>query len=189
MSAYSTLFEKEQMLAALHVSYYAPLTHYAWTIIHDQELAKDFTQDAFIAYWNQIDQIEGDLGYIKNFLYMQVKNACLKHLRHEKVVDKYLARQDQNEPSEEALALEKLIQSEVVVEIYNAIESLPEACRRISKMAYLDGLKNQQVADELGLSVNTVKTQKKIAMKLLRLKLKPESLLTLVLLERFFEGL
>ncbi|RZM08355.1 MAG: RNA polymerase sigma-70 factor, partial [Pedobacter sp.] len=172
-----------------HVTYYAPLLHYAWTIVHDKELAKDFVQEAFVSYWNHIDEITGDLNYIRNFLYMQVKNAGLKHLRHEKVVDKYISRQDRSEPSEEAAAHTKLIQSEVIVEIYAAIESLPEACKRISKMAYLDGLKNQEVADKLGISINTVKTQKKIAMKLLKVKLKPESLLTLIAMERFFDQL
>ena len=177
----------ELLLELLHRSYYDRLLYYAWTIIHDKESARDLVQEAFICYWNNKDQVSGDLVQIRNFLYVNVKNSCLKHLRHDKVVDKHRSLQV-GDPAEEATALNKMIQAEVIGEIYAAIESLPEGCRRISKMGYLEGLKNHEIANQLGISINTVKTQKKRALQLLRLKLSPESFLFLLVLLQHFKN-
>lgn len=176
----------ELLLEFLHASYYDRLLYYAWTIIHDKETSRDLVQEAFIGYWNQKERVSPNPVQIRNFLYVNVKNSCLKHLRHDKVVDKYMGMQDPD-PAEEASALNKMIQAEAIGEIYAAIESLPERCRKISKMGYLEGLKNHEIAEQLGLSVNTVKTQKKRALQLLRLKLNPETFLTLTLLLQHLE--
>ncbi|RQO74430.1 hypothetical protein DBR43_03280 [Pedobacter sp. KBW06] len=177
----------ELLLESLYKSYYDRLLYYAWTIIHDKEVSRDFVQEAFIRYWDERERVSPNLIQIRNFLYVNVKNACLKHLRHDKVVNKYICLQDP-EPAEEAVVLNKMIHAEVIGEIYAAIESLPERCRRISKMGYLEGLKNQEIANELGISINTVRTQKKRAIELLRTRLSPENFLTLILLIRHFNN-
>ena len=43
--------------------------------------------------------------------------------------------------------------------IWHAIDKLPEACRRIFLLSKRDGLGNQEIADELGISIKTVKNQ------------------------------
>lgn len=177
----------ELLLEFLHASYYDRLLYYAWSIIHDKEASRDLVQEAFICYWNQKEQVSPNVVQIRNFLYVNVKNSCLKHLRHDKVVDKYLGMQDPD-PAEEASILNKMIQAEVIGEIYAAIETLPERCRRISKMGYLEGLKNHEIAEQLGLSVNTVKTQKQRALQLLRLKLNPETFFTMTLILQQFKN-
>ena len=55
--------------------------------------------------------------------------------------------------------------------IREAIDKLPEGCRMVLKLAYFEGLKNDEIATELGISINTVKTQRQRAMKLMRLSL------------------
>ena len=52
--------------------------------------------------------------------------------------------------------------------IYVAINQLPEARRKIFTMIYLDGMKYQEVADKLSISINTVKKQMGRAFKTLR---------------------
>jgi RNA polymerase sigma-70 factor (ECF subfamily) len=59
------------------------------------------------------------------------------------------------------------------------IKLLPEASREIMILA-LNGLKNQEIADELNISINTVKTQKKIAYSKLKQKLEPRILTILM---------
>ena len=70
--------------------------------------------------------------------------------------------------------IDAIITSEVIAEIHAAIRSLPENYRTISVKGFLEGKKNQEIADELGMSVNTVKKQKQKALQLLRLKLTPD---------------
>lgn len=64
--------------------------------------------------------------------------------------------------------------------IRRMIEELPFQCRVIFKLVVLEEMKYQEVATYLDLSVNTVKTQMKIAYKILREKLRPYHALLLV---------
>lgn len=168
-------------LKEIFVRYYDRLLYFATQYIHDKETARDLVQEAFVTYWNQIDKVSPEETKIRNYLYVSVRNACLKYVRHHKVVDKYHSRLDPD-PSEESIALNNIIRSEVLGEIYSAIESLPESCRRISRMGYIQGMKNQEIADELGISVNTVKTQKQRALQLLRLRLQPQTFLAMLVI-------
>ena len=56
--------------------------------------------------------------------------------------------------------------------LYEALNKLPERCRQIFVMSKLEGKKQKQIAEELGLSVNTVEVQMGIAYKKLREELK-----------------
>jgi RNA polymerase sigma-70 factor (ECF subfamily) len=69
-------------------------------------------------------------------------------------------------------------------EVHAAIESLPEGCRTVLKMAYFEKLRNEEIAGILDVSVNTVKTQKMRGIKLLRLRLDPLTIALFLLLHR-----
>lgn len=160
---------------------YLRLCRFADQIISDSATAEDIVQEAFIKFWQRNAEIK-DLPAIKTFLYVMVRNACLNHLKHQKVVQKFA--QTQTEVAEEAAVLK----AEVWGEVHRAIASLPEGCRNVFKLSYLEGLKNQEIADELKISINTVKTQKARALELLKLRLKPETFLALCFLvsEKYF---
>lgn len=160
---------------------YAGLVYFSFQMTGDRQEAEDIVQNAFVTYWNRRNEVAADLPAIKGFLYATVRNACMNLHKHQKVVRKF---QDQlpADPLEERIMENEIIRAEVLSEIHDAIESLPPGCRQISRMGYLDGKKNQEIAEELGISVNTVKTQKQRAMQLLRQKLSVESFSFLMLL-------
>lgn len=168
-------------LEALFNTYYERLLYFAWQYLHDKETSRDMVQEAFMNYWRLHENAPSDEIQSRNFLYVSVKNSCLKYLRHEKVVKKHRDLLDA-EPFEEQGTINKLIRAEVLGEIYKAISSLPESCQRISRLSYLEGMKNQEVADLLGISINTVKTQKQRALQLLRLRINPEAFLALLMM-------
>ncbi|MES2830163.1 MAG: RNA polymerase sigma-70 factor [Bacteroidota bacterium] len=165
--------------------YYDRLLYFAWLYVHDKETARDLVQDAFITYWDNINQVSNLEKQIKNYLYVSVKNACLKHIRHNAVVSKYQLTLEA-EPQEEAIGLHRIIRAEVIGEIYRAIENLPEPYRKISKLGYIDGLKNQEIADLLNMPLNTVKSHKQKALRLLRLKLRPDQYVLFLVFVRLF---
>ncbi|WP_256006874.1 RNA polymerase sigma-70 factor [Pedobacter deserti] len=179
MPVEQALLSPKLLLEVVYEIYYDRLLYFAWTMIHDKEVAKDLVQEAFVSYWEHREIVTVDAVKVRNFLYVAVRNGCLKYIRHNKVVDRYLAVQDP-EPMVEGVALEQMIKAEVIGQIYAAIATLPQAMQQISRMAYLKGMKNHEIADELGISINTVKTQKQRAVQLLRVKLKPESFLVLL---------
>lgn len=162
-----------QLLEELFKEYYARLVHFSFQLIGNKASAEDIVQDAFARYLDMQDQISGNKLAVKAYLYNTIRNKSLNFLRHEQVEKKYLSRQDPA-PLDDTQTMHAMIRSEVVAEILHAVDTLPEGCKRIVLMSYMDGKKNQEIAEELGISLNTVKTQKKRALQLLRLQLKPE---------------
>lgn len=163
---------------------YAKLCLFAKQFLKDDDAAKDIVQEAFVTYWNNRNELASAEASINSFLYASVKNACLNKLRRQKLEHLFLNNQDAD-PSEEAAVLNAMIRSEVITELHKVITTLPENCQKIFRMGYLEGLKNPQIAEELGLSINTVKTQKKRGLQLLRVRLNPDffALLSLFLLK------
>ncbi len=92
-------------------------------------------------------------------------------MRHIKVHEKFTAFKQNARQNDEHM-LYSIIETEVLDAVYLSIDQLPEGCRNILKMTFLEEMKNQEVADKLGISVNTVKTQKQRAVQLLKLRLK-----------------
>jgi RNA polymerase sigma-70 factor (family 1) len=160
--------------------YYSRLCYFAFKLVEDREAAEDLVQDAFVGYWHRQGDFDSEAA-VKTFLYVTVRNACLNRIRHEKVRKKFADSQHTPE-AVEAQGLQNLVRAEVVGEVHKAIEALPPGCRQVLKLAYFEGLKNDEIAGQLEVSVNTVKTQKARALQLLRLKLDAGAFALLLLL-------
>lgn len=158
--------------------YYNRLVYFSYQITHDKTQAEDLVQDAFVKFWDHCIEVSNHPAAIKNFLYSTVKNATLNVIRHNKVAEQHI--NSLNGSDVEETIFHSIIRSEVLAEIHIAIAQLPDSCQQIFKMSYLDELKNNQIADMLGISVNTVKTQKQRALKVLRGQLKPELFMLLL---------
>jgi RNA polymerase sigma-70 factor (ECF subfamily) len=167
----NTLFSAtgEITIKNLFEAYYPRLCYFAYKMIDIKAVAEDVAQDAFIKYWNRRGDFSNESA-AKAYLYTTVKNACLNLLRHTGVERKYLDRQDKDKTEDEK-GLNQIIEAEVMGEIHRAVEQLPQGCRQVLKLAFFESLKNEEIASHLGISVNTVKTQKARALQLLRLKL------------------
>ena len=161
--------------------YYTRLCHFAFQLLEEKDMAEDIVQDSFLAFWNSSSQIADDPIAVKNYLYSSVRNACYNLHKRSKIKERYLQIQP-TEELEEPKALQAMIRAEVMNEIYKVIQTLPRSCQQVFRMGYLEGLSNPMIADTLGISINTVKTQKQRALKVLRASLNPEAFTTLLLL-------
>lgn len=160
---------------ALFNEYFDRLVYFSCQLVNDKEHARDIVQDAYIKYWDQRSTIIPNKIAAKNFLYTTVRNASLNTIRHTKIVENFADRYGISEP-EHPPVIDKIITAEVVAHIHLALQSLPANYREVSMLSYFEGKKNHEIADELEMSVNTVKKQKQKALQLLRMKLSPELL-------------
>ena len=150
---------------------YSKLCLFAANLVKDEATAEDLVQETFVRFWNSKDTFEPS-AFSVAILYGSVRNACFNFLRRQKLEHSYLNNRNP-EPFEDAVALNYIIRSEVLSEINRIISTMPEGCQAIFKMGYLDGLKNTEIAEKLGVSINTVKTQKQRGLKLLKMRLNP----------------
>lgn len=129
---------------------YLPLGMYALRLVDDADVAEDMVQDAFAKVWQYIED-GGEIENFPSFIYRSVRNACLSYLRN---------RYETVSESEIPGAGEEEIDTSIRdARIWRAIDDLPRKCREVFLMSKRDGLTNEEIAEEMGISIKTVKNQ------------------------------
>ena len=132
-------------------------------------MIEDVVQDIFITLLEKKTQFQSVI-HLKNFLYLSVRNGCLNYMRNLRSRDRYIASLAYDERVESFE--ENIILTEIYRELADAVNKLPEECRKVFELCYFQGLDNESAANELGLSVNTIKAQKVRGKKILKESLK-----------------
>lgn len=129
---------------------YLPLGMYALRLVNDADAAEDLVQDAFMKTWLYACN-GGKIDNFTAFMYRSVHNACLGYLR-----DRHETLGEENIPD---VGEDDIDTSFRDAKIWKAIDGLPERCREVFLLSKRDGLTNEEIAEELDISVKTVKNQ------------------------------
>ena len=145
-TAYQQLFE----------IYFKRLHHFAERMVFDTEVAHDLVQDVFISLYENNRKLSAQSN-LSAWLFVSVRNSCLKYLRDRKVEDRrnllYV------EATLNSESIEWIDDEELLKKIYLEIENLPDKCRQIAKMRFIKEMKFSEIASELSISENTAKVQ------------------------------
>ena len=142
----------------------------AMKYLTDINQAEDMVQDVFVILWEKREALQIKTG-LKNYFFKAVKNQALKIVQRDK--GNMIPLSDLPVDLVEDENPDRFDEEELAVKIYQSISELPTACRMIFNLAYREKLSYQQIADQLNISKNTVKTQMGIAYRQLRNKLEP----------------
>ena len=145
----------------------------------ERELSRDFTQEAFVRVFEHWGEFETEEN-AKAFLYTVARRIYLDHCKHQKIENQYQNRVNE-ENTEEYDFLKEVTQQEVSRILYDAVDKLPSQTRSII-LLHLKGFNNTEVAERLGVSVNTIKSLKKRAYVTLRTLLSKDLLMILFVL-------
>lgn len=138
---------------------YLPLGMFALRIVEDATLAEDLVADSFSKVWQKIR--EGlEIDNFKSYMYQTVRNECLSYLRYTREI---VGLENIQEVDEETID-----NSERDAKIWKAIDDLPPKCREVFLLSKRDGLSNEEIAEEMGISIKTVKNQMTKAFSRLR---------------------
>ncbi|NLR56817.1 RNA polymerase sigma-70 factor [Chitinophaga polysaccharea] len=158
--------------------HYKALCYFANSIVANDQEAEDLVQESFSKLWNKRTDFK-TAANIKAFLFIATKNACLNFLKSRErltIKEKEFSYLQTVDTGFDPL----LTETEVIQQLYNEIEALPTQCRKIFKMSYLEGRKNEDIAVALRISYNTVRAQKLRALKLIRSNLIKKNILPLL---------
>ncbi len=177
----------ENTFRALFRKYYPALLFYATRLVGEEE-AEDVVQDVFVELWKRKDRVT--IGeYIQAFLYRAVYNRALNILKHRAVVEGYCAAREEIDQQRMEFynpdnndVIRRLENRDLGKEIKEAIDELPDKCREVFKLSYLQEMKNKEIADALGISLRTVEAHIYKALKYLRGRLEHLLLITLLIL-------
>ena len=135
--------------------------------------AEDLVQDVFLKVWQKRTFLFLKEG-IKTYLYRSVQHACLDYLKHQEDV----VKGDYINAVTTKLKIEEIYynddpqslfaEDERLELIYKEMDRLPEKCREIFTMSYLEERKTSEIAVLLNISTRTVEAQLYKALKILR---------------------
>ena len=154
----------------LFKTYYQALCNFANTYLNNIDESEDLVQEVFVKIWDKRNELNVTTS-IKSYLFQAVKNSCFNHLKHQKVQRKH--KENLFHQSESSIDTTDQIEvKQLSLRIEEAIEKMPDKRREIFFLSRHEGLKYQEIADKLNISVKTVETQMGLALKYLRNELK-----------------
>jgi len=177
----------QEALKSLFMIYFPRLNDFAARIISDPETSQDITQDVFVKIWERKDQIEA--WNIEPFLYKLIRNSCIDYIKKVKFIDSRKQELGDRFKFEELYHIDfvrnepyVLIREELRSEIEKTIESLPERCREVFMLSRVNGLKNREISEKLGISIKNVERHLTRAIRTFREKFSDELPLAIIIL-------
>ncbi|ASZ11997.1 sigma-70 family RNA polymerase sigma factor [Chitinophaga pendula] len=157
-SAFTEIFKKYYKFLWLEASF----------LLKDVTIADDIVQDMFVRWWENkaLSTVRISLKlYLLQSLRYRCINENIKHRNKQKKLQNYSITQSEGE------SFDHMVNSELGHQIANAINDIPEKSSRVFKMVYVEQLQQKDVAEELGISIQTLRNQIHTTLKTLRKKL------------------
>lgn len=151
----------------LYKQYSKTMYNIAIRLLNNKMDAEDILQESFVTVFEKLGELTNKDAF-GSWLKRIVINNCLTHLRHHKFeFDDINDYSPADFPNEEETELN--LNPELV---HNAIKDLPEGGRTVLVLHALEGYKHREIAELLGVSESTSKTQYKRALEMLFIQLK-----------------
>jgi RNA polymerase sigma-70 factor (family 1) len=146
---------------------YSSLCFFANRYVNDPSLAEDIVGDVALKLWEKKDKLES-IHSFKSYFYISVRNACIDWIKKEQNQSKKEAAYLASTRWDQQTALENIIRTETFGELEAAIDSLPSQCRKVFIKLFVEGKSLSVTAEEMRLSIFTVKAQRQRGIQLLR---------------------
>lgn len=156
--------------------YYPRLISYISSIL-DSKIAEDIAQDVFLYVWENRKKIYFGQGF-QSYLFQSGYTRAMDYLRKQHTVMDY-AQNVQTDFFEiyEKLArnedsiLDHLYSKDFYQTLHQLLDKIPEQRRNVFLLAYVDGLKSKDIAEQCNMSQRTVESHIYLTLKFLRERL------------------
>ncbi|PMD99333.1 RNA polymerase sigma-70 factor [Siphonobacter sp. BAB-5405] len=167
---------------ALFRQYYAALCSHSVRLVYSREVAEDIVSEVFCRFWSDRVYESVTTSFVA-YLYQAVRNRSYNYLRWELQKSRQSTDPQQLSVVDYQPSPAEMVQfDELQRKIEQTIEQLPSQCKRVFLLSRFENRKYQEIADELQISIKTVETHISKALSTLRLVLKDEGLLFLIVL-------
>jgi len=144
-------------IKVLYCNYYNGLLKIAHSFTRDEDVAKDILQDSMSLLWLNAGMLDYDHERsILHYLVRIVRNKSVSHYNQQQLLRKLrnelAGDSDRHEVSTEC----RIIQSETMQEILNAIERFPRRERQCLNLKLDEGLSNPEISERLGVGIKAV---------------------------------
>ncbi len=158
---------EEKGFSFLFREYNAALSYFSFQIIKNKEVAEEVAGDSLMKLWERHENFD-NIPSIKSFLYTTARNASIDWLRRQKRNTQRANELIYLSENNEITIFQKKAEAELYKEIFLTLNTLPPKCRKIFSMLYIEGKNYQQIAQELNLSIDTIRNQKARGLMLIK---------------------
>ena len=157
----------EKAFQKLFDNYRNILYKYSYSLVCSKPYAEEIVQDVFLKVWEKRDTLNPNLSF-KSFLFTITRNKTITFLKRAAKSDKI--REEIFYNSQKFVNPTDLYIREAEVEKIKeeALALLPPRRRLIFEMSRYEGKSHNEIAEELGISPNTVRNQMSMALETLR---------------------
>jgi RNA polymerase sigma-70 factor (ECF subfamily) len=148
----------------LYNFFYPLLLRFACSFIRNKEAAEELIADIFISIWQKRSDLP-EISNLKVYLYTATKNRCVNYLKKRKWPEDPLDTAEVHLMKFNVDPEQLMITAEMMRGIEQAVDSLPPRCKLIFQLIREQGFRNKDVAEILGISVNTIDVQLAVAIK------------------------
>lgn len=170
-----------QAFRVIYDQHYPVLCRFAFQFLNDRGLAEEIVDDSIFYLWEHRKDLRLEHS-VRAYLMTAVKNKCLNELNslrsRSQMAFSNITHQENREFLESVFVDQQhpmgiLLEKELEERILFFINTLPDECRRVFVMSRFENKKYREIAEELGISINTVKYHMKNALAYLEKHLNP----------------
>lgn len=154
----------EDAFTEIYSRYWKSLFQRAYSILRDDDAAKDAVQDVFISLWNRREVVE--VAYLKAYLQQAIRFKVLHFIREERTDSEFYVRL--RKVTTEIIADNPLLFKEQQNLLNELVNSLPDDCREAFLLSREEDLTYKQIAEQLDISIKTVEKRISKSLKYLR---------------------
>ncbi|MNK33363.1 ECF RNA polymerase sigma factor RpoE [compost metagenome] len=160
----------ESAFSQIFMRYNGLLYSHAYKKLRNREEAKDVIQDVFALLWTKRHEIDFKSN-LTGYLYTAVRNKIFDFISHQTVESKYLGSLQNFLDNGTAVTDHVIREKQISAIIEKEIAALPPRMRLVFELSRKKYMSHKEIAEELGISQQTVTDQIKKALKILRAKL------------------
>lgn len=149
-------------------------------LLHTEVLAEEALQEIFLKIWLMEDRLL-QIDHLDAYLKVLSRNHCLNVIRRQALEERTNARATADYTDAHNETEETILLRDARALLDEAIEALPDQQREVYRLCQREGLTYDQAAQQLGISVNTVKTHMKRALASLRTKMEQHGKLPILM--------
>nr|WP_255492095.1 RNA polymerase sigma-70 factor [Chitinophaga sp. Cy-1792] len=136
----------------------------AFSMVKDVDAAKDIVQEFYVKFWEIQHKVVLDTGF-EAYAVRAVKNRCLNYLEQKAVAARHELAYSDLHPEQDPTGINR---EDYYIKIAAAMAKMPEQRLKVFRLSTLEGFKYTEIAEQLDISVNTVKFHIKAAYAFLR---------------------
>lgn len=159
--------------ATLYDRYGRSLFGIIFNIVKTESDAEHLLQDTFVKIWRNIDRYEESKGRLYTWLVVIARRRALDFIRSNEYLANKMIQSDETLVSKETQALE--VQKLDHIGLDAVLGQLSPQLKQVIDLQYFLGYTQQEVSDELGIPLGTVKSRTRAALLELRQRLSIES--------------